>query len=203
MSGDRLDPELERVARMLADAGPLPHAPETLRERVLAISDEGEPEPKPEPELVTAARRRRRWPRPAVLAGIAAVLAALVIVPTAIVVRDDGGSQSIALDPRPFAPNGGGSAEVVRNGDGSATISLRVWKLPRAGDGRVYETWLGRKGDRRPLGDFQVGDDGRATVSYTLSRKELEAYSWVWVTSEPEGPPTQPSETAALWGALT
>ena len=201
MSGDRIDPELERVARMLADTGPLPHAPETLRERVLAIPDERVSGP--EPELVTAARRRRRWPRPAVLAGIAAVLAVLVIVPTAIVVRDDGGNRSIALDPRPFAPNGGGSAEVMRNGDGSATILLRVWKLPRAGDGRVYATWLGRKGDRRPLGDFQVGDDGRATVSYTLSREELEAYSWVWVTSEPEGSPTRPSDTAALWGALT
>ena len=33
---DQLEPELERVAQMLADAGPLPDAPETLRERGLA-----------------------------------------------------------------------------------------------------------------------------------------------------------------------
>ena len=32
---EQLEPELERVARMLADAGPLPDAPATLRERAL------------------------------------------------------------------------------------------------------------------------------------------------------------------------
>jgi len=36
---EQLEPELERVARMLAAAGPLPDAPATLRERTLAIPD--------------------------------------------------------------------------------------------------------------------------------------------------------------------
>ena len=59
---DQLEPELERVARMLADAGPLPDAPATLRERALAIPDGGEAEP----EGVDPDRRapRRRRPRP-------------------------------------------------------------------------------------------------------------------------------------------
>jgi hypothetical protein len=204
---DELDPELERIAQMLRDAGPLPDAPATLRDRALSTPD-ADPVPADEVEDAAATAptplRPRRRPRTGVLLGIAAVIAALVIVPTAIVTHDGGsGDQDIALASRPFAPNGGGTAAVASHSDGSATISLRVWKLPRAGAGRVYETWLGRKGDRKPLGEFQVGADGRATVSYDVPRSELKNYRWLWITSEQAGSHTTPSDKTALWGPLT
>jgi hypothetical protein len=198
---DRLEPEFDRVARMLADAGPLPDAPASLRERVLAIPD-GVSEDVP--GVVPIAPRARRRPRLPVAIGIAAAVAAIVIVPTVVVLHGDGGPPShVALDARPFAPKGSGTASVARHGDGSATIAMTVWNLPKPGAGRTYEAWLGRTGDRRPLGTFMAGADGTATVSFKLSRKELSSYKWLWVTSEPNGGAAEPSHRTALWGSLT
>ncbi len=202
---DQLEPELERVAQMLAQAGPLPDAPATLRERALAIPDGG-PLPVADLAAAAAARSRRRWrrPRPLVLAGIAAVAAAIVIVPTVIVTGGDGGSnQTIALASRSFAPNGGGNASIVTHGDGSATIRLRVWKMPQQDASKAYEAWLGREGDRKALGTFGTDETGAATVSFTVPRAELRQYEWLWVTSEPAGGSQSPSEQTALWGAIT
>jgi Anti-sigma-K factor rskA len=200
---DQLEPELERVAQMLAAAGPLPSAPESLRGRVLAIPDGG---PTAEDEAVApVARRSWRRPRPVALAGLAAAVVAIAIVPAVAVLRDDsgGGSQQIDLVGRPFAPHGGGSADVVAHGDGNTTIKLTVWKMPSAGSGRTYEAWLGRTGDRRPLGTFSTDASGKATITFRVPRKEVDTYRWLWVTSEPAGGSTKPSHDTALWGPLT
>ncbi|MDP9256848.1 MAG: anti-sigma factor [Actinomycetota bacterium] len=204
---DQLEPELERVAQMLAHAGPLPDAPATLRERALAIpeggaaalaSDDAVPVPVP--------RERRTWrrPRPLVLGGLAATVAAIAIVPAVVLTHRGGGGgvQSIDLVPRSFAPQGGGAARVVEHGD-SSTISLTVWKMPSAGSGRTYEAWLGRKGDRRPLGTFSTDANGKATITFRVTSKEYGHYRWLWVTSEPRGGSKQPSGDTALWGPLT
>ena len=96
---EQLEPELERVARMLAAAGPLPDAPATLRERALRIPDGGSvPEqegsaPEQEAAAVPIARRRFRRPRPIALAGLAAAVVAIAIVPAVAIMRDDGGQQ--------------------------------------------------------------------------------------------------------------
>jgi Anti-sigma-K factor rskA len=200
---EQLGPELERVARMLADAGPLPDAPHTLRERALAIPDGDSPAVPDAGKVVAIGRRPRRRPRTQVLAGIAAVAAAIVIVPTVVVLHGRGGPEHVALDPRAFAPKGSGSVSVAKHDDGSATIAMRVWGLPAPGSGRTYEAWLGRDGDRRALGTFTTRLDGTATVSFTVSGSDLDSYRWVWVTSEPAGGSAQPSSRTALWGALT
>ena len=200
---EQLEPELERVARMLADAGPLPDAPPTLRERALAIPDDGSLAGADAVNVVALARRPRRRPRTQLLAGIAAVAAAIVIVPTVVVLHGSGGPEHVALDPRAFAPKGSGSMSVAKHGDGSATIAMRVRGLPAPGSGRTYEAWLGRDGDRLPLGTFTTRADGTATISFEVSRSELGSYRWVWVTSEPAGGSAQPSSRTALWGALT
>jgi anti-sigma-K factor RskA len=197
---DQLEPELERVARMLVDAGPLPDAPASLRERTLAIPDGGSGEAA---GVTPIAHRRRPRPRLPVLVGIAAAAATIVIVPTVVVLHGKGGPDRVALDPRPFAPKGAGTASVADHGDGSATIAMRVWGLPEQTAGHTYEAWLGRKGDRRALGTFSARADGTANVSFTVSRRELGNYRWLWVTSEPMGGSAQPSHKTALWGALT
>jgi Anti-sigma-K factor rskA len=138
-----------------------------------------------------------------VLVGIAAAAAAIVIVPTVVVLHGDDGPKRVALDPRPFAPKGAGTASVAKHGDGSATIAMHVWGLPKQSAGHTYEAWLGRQGDRRPLGTFSAQADGTATVSFKLSRSELGAYRWLWVTSEPTGGSAEPSHQTALWGSLT
>ena len=192
---EQLEPELERVARMLAAAGPLPDAPATLRERALRIPDGGsapeqEGSARTEAAAVPIARRRFRRPRPIALAGLAAAVVAIAIVPAVAIMRDDGGGNSVHrvdLAPRPFAPQGGGAANVVRHGDGTSEIKLTVWKMPSAGHGRTYEAWLGRKGDRWPLGTFSTDTTGKATITFRVSRKDVNNYRWLWVTSEPTG----------------
>jgi hypothetical protein len=208
---EQLEPELERVAQMLVNAGPLPNAPASLRERALSIPGQaeaataGDDAPAAGDNVVPLRRRIRRRPRPLVLTGIAAAVAAIVIVPTAVIVNGHGGGgvQRIDLAPRSFAPQGGGAAEVVKHGDGSSTISLTVWKLPSAGRGRTYEAWLGRKGDRRPLGTFGTDATGKAVISFRVSQQAMGSYRWLWVTSEPKGGSTRPSHSTALWGPLT
>jgi hypothetical protein len=202
---DQLEPELERVARMLADAGPLPDAPVALRERALAIPDGGSAA-EAEADAVPIARRRWRRPRPLALAGLAAAVVAIAIVPAVAILRDDGGGgglQQVDLVPRSFAPQGGGAADVIRHGDGTSTIKLTVWKMPSAGSGRTYEAWLGRTGDRWALGTFSTGASGKATITFQLSRKDVSHDRWLWVTSEPVGGSKHPSEDTALWGPLT
>lgn len=207
---EQLEPELERVAQMLVNAGPLPNAPASLRERALSIPGQaeaataGDDDPGAGDNVVPLRRRIRRRPRPLVLTGIAAAVAAIVIVPTVVIVNGHGGGvQRIELAPRSFAPQGGGAAEVVKHGDGSSTISLTVWKLPSAGRGRTYEAWLGRKGDRRPLGTFATDATGKAVISFRVPQQAVGSYRWLWVTSEPKGGSTTPSHSTALWGPLT
>jgi hypothetical protein len=36
-----------------------------------------------------------------------------------------------------------------------------------------------------------------------VSRKDVNNYRWLWVTSEPSGGSKKPSEDTALWGPLT
>jgi hypothetical protein len=202
---DQLEPELERVAQMLAHAGPLPDAPATLRERALAIPEGGAAAASDDVVPVPVPRARRKWrrPRPLVLGGLAATVAAIAIVPAVLLTQGGGdGVQSIDLVARSFAPQGGGAARVVEHGD-TSTISLTVWKMPSAGSGRTYEAWLGREGDRRPLGTFSTDASGKATITFRVTSQEVGQYRWLWVTSEPVGGSQQPSGDTALWGPLT
>jgi hypothetical protein len=197
---DQLEPELERVARLLTEVGPLPDAPATLRERVLDIPEGGPVAPADVAGRVPRPLRRRR---PAALAGLAAAVAAIAILPAVAFIRHEEGSRRIDLAPRSFAPQGSGSANVAAHGDGSATIELKVSGLPRPGPGRTYEAWLGKKGDRIALGTFRTNASGWASVSLKVPPGELGGYRWLWVTSEPAGGSRRPSSDTALWGPLT
>ena len=110
-----------------------------------------------------------------------------MIVPTVVVTQRGDGSHD-ALSPWASAPTGGGKAHIVGHGDGTTTIELVVWKMPSAGDGRIYEAWLGRKGDRLALGTFHTGfRHGRRHVIEKCAAPGGRQLNWVWVTSEPRG----------------
>ena len=163
---DQLEPELERVARMLADAGPLPDAPATLRERALAIPDGG-------PAADGRRRPRRRAAPPAAQA--APDRARSASRPSSrrsrscrrsLVTRGGDGGQRIDLAARSFAPQGGGTAHVVAHGDGSATIELTVWKMPRPGAGASTRPGSGARATAGRSGCSASDPTGKATVSF-------------------------------------
>ena len=152
---DQLEPELERVARMLADAGPLPGCPgDAARARA------GHPRRR-------AGGRRRRRPRRGRAPPPAAQAArhrprsasrppsrrSRSCRPCSSTRGGDVGQQHRARSRRSFAPKGGGTAHVVTHGDGSATIELQVWKLPRPGTGqRLRGLARAQTATARPLG---------------------------------------------------
>ena len=179
---EQLEPELERVARMLAAAGPLPDAPATLRERALRIPDGGSA-----PDKRARRPNRRLPPSRSHAAGSAGRDRSRWRVSRLPWWRSPSSRRSrscattaadsvhrIDLAPRPFAPQGGGAANVVRHGDGTSEIKLTVWKMPSAGHGRTYEAWLGRKGDRWPLGTFSTDTTGKATITFRVSAQGRE-----------------------------
>ena len=201
---DQLEPELERVAQMLAHAGPLPDAPATLRERALAIPDGGEAAVEPD-EAVPTCTPRVASGRGRSRSGDSRPPSRRSRSSRRSCSPQGGGdeAQRIDLAPRSFAPAGRRRRARRRARRRSSTISLTVWKMPSAGSGRTYEAWLGRTGDRRPLGTFSTDASGKATITFRVTNKEYGHYRWLWVTSEPTGGSTQPSGKTALWGPLT
>ena len=144
---DQLEPELERVAQMLADAGPLPDAPATLRERALAIPDGG---PVAAAELVEAApRRQRRRPRALALAGVAAVVAAIAIVP-AVVLTTRGGDVGQNIELAAASVRAEGRRQRARRGTRRRQRDDRAEGLEDAAPGRGARLRGLARQDRRP-----------------------------------------------------
>ena len=164
---DQLEPELERVARMLAEAGPLPDAPATLRERALAIPDGGQAadadptSPPPRGAAGVAGRAR------SCSLGVAAVVAAIAIVPTVLVTRGGDVGQRIELDARAVRAAGRRHARTSsRTATAARRSSCRVWKMPRPGHGTRLRG-LARRAGRPPRArHVPHRPDGKATVSY-------------------------------------
>ena len=200
---DQLEPELERVARMLAEAGPLPDAPRrcaSARSRCPTAARW------PTADLAAAAARRRRRRR----------------APAAC--RDRGrrrgdrgrahGCSSCATTARRPEHRARGArvraaraearAQVVARGDGSATISLNVWKMPKPGAGTTStRPGSAARATAASLGTFRIDATARRRSAYKVPRGELGGYRWIWVTNEPAGGSETPSERTALWGPLT
>jgi hypothetical protein len=130
--------------------------------------------------------------RPATaLAGVVVLLAAGVIGYAIGGGDSSTNTKTIAVVGTPTAPTASGT--LVRNGDRAV---LQVSNLPQR-RGRVYEVWLVRKGQPKPIPStlFQVGRNGggSAGVPYGLDTAEQ-----VLVSSEPAGGSTQPTSTPVL-----
>ena len=186
---DQLEPELERVARMLASVGPLPDAPDTLRERALAIPDGG---PVADADLAAVApRRERRRPRVFALAGVAAAIAAIAIVPAACSRRAAAMSAAASSSRRTVRAEG--RRQRARRRTQRRQRDDRAEGVEAAGQGTGLRGLARTTGDRSPLGQFRIGNDGKATVTYTVPRGGLAGYRWLWVTSGPAVSGEQPS----------
>ena len=163
---DQLEPELERVAQMLADGRP---AARCARDRCASApwrSPTAARRPSDEAVVAASHAGARRRPRPIALAGIAAAVAAIAIVPAVAgpARRQRRRPSSVDLVGAPVRA-AGRRLRARRRAQATAArrSSSRVWKMPSAGSGRTYEAWLGRTGDRRALGTFSTDANGKAT----------------------------------------
>jgi hypothetical protein len=137
--------------------------------------------------------RLRSWLRaPIPLATAAACALALVVGGVLIgsqVGSDDGGGGTRTVLGKVTAP--GGQARLVVDDSGSA--QLVVSRLPDPGRNRVYQVWLMRSGEPKPVPTnalFSVAADGSGRAAVP---SDLEDVDQVLVTSEPDGGSKQPT----------
>ena len=198
---DQLEPELERVARMLAEAGPLPDAPATLRDRVLAV-----PGRRP---------RGRRRPRGGCAQAAPALCARAALARDRGRRRRDRGRAGCARAARATARarehRARGArvrAQERRHGAGrGARRRQRDDLAARLEDARarrredVYEAWLGqRRASAGRSARSRPTPTGGATISWKVPDGRDGRLRWLWVTNEPAGGSKKPSEQTALWG---
>jgi hypothetical protein len=84
---------------------------------------------------------------------------------------------------------------------GSTQALLRVYRLPRAAPGTIYQFWLARAGAQIPSNTFDVGADGSALVALDAPAP-LGQYDQIMVTVEPAGGSPQPSPAVVLAAPL-
>jgi anti-sigma-K factor RskA len=173
--------------------------PPALRARLMETvrSESGVSAEAPRRAKASRTRGLRAWLgslslRPATaLAGVVVLLAAGVI---GYAIGGGGSStntKTIAVIGTPTAPTASGT--LVRNGDRAV---LQVSNLPQR-RGRVYEVWLVRKGQPKPIPStlFQVGRNGGGSAGLPYG---LDTAEQVLVSSEPAGGSTQPTTTPVL-----
>lgn len=148
--------------------------------------------------------RLRGWHVPALPAALTAAALAAAFAIGFAVRGDDGGTS--AVPPRTTVPAvataaaGGAPVQAQLISDGSGSWQLEVDALPRAGDGRVYQAWVMRRGrDIEPSTVFVLARDGSSTVAIPQA---LAVGDQVLVTEEPAGgspaPTTRPLLSATV-----
>jgi hypothetical protein len=189
--------QLQQAAELLPDAVRRRAAPDTVRERILAVV-------RSEAELLRAAGASSDLPRrrrPGIFAGRGATIAAAVAAAAA--------AFGIALAVRST------TAEHVRRGTVSAALSgaqislrqtgghaeLSVSNFPQAPFGKVYEVWLLRaSGPPQPTDAlFGVTTHGRGAIAVPGS---LRGVREVLITSEPVGGSLRPTSEPVARVAL-
>ena len=157
-------------------------------------------------------RRPRRGRAPAAQAprlaaacsGVAAVVAAIAVVPTVLVLRDDGATAPSSSRRGDFAPQQrrhGDSRRARRRQRDDLAARLEDAGARRRQDLRGLARPQGRPPRAGHVPDRR--DRQRRRVSLEVPRGEIGGYRWLWVTNEPIGGSETPSERTALWGPLT
>jgi anti-sigma-K factor RskA len=182
---------LQQVSSALAMAATQYEAPRQLRKQVMSAV-------RAEPRMAPAPARRQ-WSlalprlvfRPALAAGFAAVIAAVVL---AGVLLSSGGSGGVRVYKASV-----GQAEVRVSG---ARAELIVQRLPAPPAGKIYEVWLGRAG-RPPAPTstlFSVTRSGRGDVGLPGNLRGVDE---ILVTPEPAGGSQAPTHTPVIVTPLT
>ncbi|CAA9484760.1 MAG: hypothetical protein AVDCRST_MAG30-1020 [uncultured Solirubrobacteraceae bacterium] len=201
--------ELERVARLGAEADPLPPLPPGLGARtLLAVEREAggaAPATAPAP-APAAAPKKRRWPALPRLALAGAALAAVLLA--LVIARDPGAPGRLEGETALRAPGGGGqaSADVFFTGIGRV-IEFDTDDLPILPEGEYYEVWFVGPDDRRgapdriSAGTFHPDEEGRSRVSLTAA-VDPKKYPGVAVTAEPGDGDPAPAGADLLRGRV-
>jgi len=162
------------------------------------------PPPLQAPAPVT--RSRRRWSLPDLR--LALPLAGAMAAAAVVLVLAFGGDN--AKTPQPvqqasstlvLKPVSGGAARAKLTVTGN-NVELVGSDLPPTPAGKHYEAWLARDdGSMKPMGGFNVGDDGTAQAEMELN-EDLSQYSYIDVSVEPNDGPATRSGASVLRAQL-
>ena len=201
---DQLEPELERVAQMLAAAGPLPAAPESLRG-----ARPGDPRRRPRgrgrgrragrtPVVAPAASDRARGP------GCRRRRRSRSCRQSRVLRDGSGGGHSRSTSSGvPSRLTEAAPRTSSRTATATRRSSSPCGRCRAPAPDAPTRRGSGARAIAAPLGTFSTDANGKATITFRVPRKELDSYRWLWVTSEPAGGSAKPSDDTALWGPLT
>jgi anti-sigma-K factor RskA len=183
---EALQPAVDALPISVGEMAP----PPALKGRIMAVV-EREAELRraseaPAPALASARSRRARRRRPFLLRPLPALAAATVLLLAGLgigVALDDGGGGDARTVAAQVEVAGATGALAVEDGRGQ----LELRGMPEPPEGRVYQVWLLREGERRPRPTdtlFTPDAQGRADIGVP---GELDGVAQVLVTDEPEG----------------
>jgi anti-sigma-K factor RskA len=109
-----------------------------------------------------------------------------------------GGMRAVALNATSAAPQATGFVLIGVDGRNGALV---VDRLPPLEEGREYQVWLIRDGERTSGAVFSIDEEGYRGLRIEAPRSLLD-YSAVEVTIEPAGGSLQPTGAAVLGGPL-
>lgn len=187
----RLQPSTD----LLAQAAPSVHAPEGLKERVMAqVRAEAELLRAAGPQADRPPRRRRTWRLAA--ASTAAALACGIGIGILVTGTQGQPHATVRAYVAPTAPTG--RAVVIRSDDHGELI---VSRMPPPPAGKIYEVWLARPQHAPQPTDalFSVNRAGSATVEVPGS---LAGVHRIMVTAEPFGGSSHPTSTPIIIATL-
>ncbi len=78
---------------------------------------------------------------------------------------------------------------------------LHVYELPRLPEGKVYQLWLIRDGERESGGLFEVDEEGEGTL-LVVAPRPMKEYEAIGVTVEPAGGSPGPTSPRVIGGKL-
>lgn len=174
---------LSEAASSLAYAVEAPAPPPQLRERILTAARAERP---------NVAPLRPRWALPAAAAAAVAVAAAIVLAVWATTLsnkldreREARANQErvaavlTSADARRYRIDGRGRLVVTPGGEAALVLA----RLQPARSGMTYEAWVAEKGQPRPAGTFDAGED---VTAFALD-KPVPSGATVMVTQEKDG----------------
>lgn len=203
--------EYRQIQDALRSAVPQITPPASLREKLMAATapiQTASPAPAPARPVKTASFNRA-W-----LAAAAAV--ALLVITNLFWLMRATAPETTPLENNAFVLSSTSSLRWVRlpaENTETQSAAFLMWNaasttglmyavnLPPLQQGRVYELWLTRDGERVSVGTFNVDDGGEAALIFHAI-DPIDNFQRAWVTEEPAGGAPQPSNNIIARGEL-